>query len=204
MGEIDIKSLRPALAEVERFIEWRNEEMAIGAKVVPVISKRYRKNQLACFSDDSWSTREGDGIHEIALSAEALNRTPAEILGSVTHEMVHLFAHTRGIKDCAKSGRHNKKFQGLAQDYGLVCEKEEGRGYGVTTLNPILAEKIEKEFKPDVAAFNLFRLIPPVKEGKKSKSIKWVCKCPMTVRSNVEIDAVCNICHNLFEKEEES
>ena len=67
-----------------------------------------------------------------------------------------------------------------------------------------LKEKIEKEFKPDITAFNLFRLIPAVKEKKKAKSMKWTCKCetPYVIRSNVDVDVTCNICHNLFDKEE--
>ena len=203
MSEIKIESLRPALAEIERYIVWMNDEMNIGARVVPVISKRYKKDYLACFSASTWATREGESVHELQLAAEALNREPTEILASVTHEMIHLFAESRGIKDCAASGRHNKKFQELAIDYGLMCEKQEGRGYGVTTLSPALKERIEKEFKPDVTAFNLFRLNPIVKERKKGKSMKWVCKCEpvMVIRSNVEVDVTCNICHSLFEKE---
>lgn len=202
--DIEIESLRPALAEIERFIEWMNGDMTITAKVVPVISKGYKKNAAACFSESAWATREGEEVHELMLAAEGLKREPTEILESVVHEMVHLFAHTRGIKDCATSGRHNKRFQTLAKDYGLVCEKVEGRGFAQTSLGNVLAERIKKEFKPDVAAFNLFRLIPPVKEKKKSVSIKWMCKCekPYIIRSNVEVSATCNICNNFFEKEE--
>ena len=197
---LQIESLQPAMGELERAITWVADSTGIAGKqrVVPVIqTKGKRANCLAWFAPDRWSTREGTMCHEISFSAEWLHRPVDQIIATVVHEVTHLWCHSMDVKDVSKGGRHNRRFQEHAEIMGLVCAPPETSvGYGITHAGPELLEKIEKEFVPDVAKFNLFRTELPVREKTPTKSKRWECSCekPQVVRSSADLQITCDLC----------
>ena len=207
---IDLESLRPALAEIERAIAWAYEKYAgdyLGKPVTVVIQTGglMRKNCIGRFWSDQWSTREGDSVHEIAVSSFHLKADVLEIIHTAIHETVHLMNHEIDVKDCASNGRHNKKFKEAAEIFGLECADPANTpasiGYGRTSLTDDLRGDIEKAFKPDYDAFRIFRNGLPVKPKKEPKRNSWACECTtVLLAAKQELDATCEKCHNLFER----
>lgn len=198
-----LESLRPALAELERAATWLAERKLdiIDHKVLVTIQTKGKKaGCTGWFAESQWSTREGEPVHEINVSAEYLNRAPEEIIETMAHELCHLQNNFVGLKDVAKGGRHNKNFRETAETMGLiVAEPHDARGHAYTSLGDELKEAILNEFKPDVAMFNLFREVK-LKEKAVNKTKAYVCACDdgPVVRTAKELTATCDICAAQF------
>lgn len=184
-GGVDHVSLRPMLAEFERFGKWWVQNVAYENYTLPVVhtiqTHGRRTERLAHFQaaydweqgEDSqrygWSTKEGGAVHEINLSPEAFLEDPYFILHNVAHEYVHCFQWEIQEKGTAKSGRHNALFAERAQEFGLVTEKHPKVGYTTTGFTDEMRKRVEKEFDPDIAAFTAFKEeLPPPKPTRKS------------------------------------
>jgi len=199
---MEIKSLQPAMEELERVLTWSAKTTGInGQRVVPTIQTKGKRARCGgWFAPDRWSTREGDLCHEINFSAELLKSDPETIVALAVHEIVHLWCHSMDLKDVSQGGRHNKNFKEYAELLGLECAKPtDTYGYGYTTAGEELSKRIAKECKPDVAMFNLFRLAEEKPEPKpKTPSYKYGCGCT-EFKTKAEVVATCNKCGNAFE-----
>jgi len=172
---VNHNSLRPAAAEIERFIEWYTQEIVIDSYTLPVVltiqTRAKKSNKLGHFlaaydwedakkpAGGAWSSREGKPAHEINIVPEIFKNDPLDILTTVAHEVVHMYNWNTQVKDTAKSGRHNGEFKDAAEGFGLVVEKTEQKSIGYTTVgfDDETRKRIDKEFKPDVAAFAYFK-----------------------------------------------
>ena len=198
-----LESLRPALAELERAAMWLAERRLdiINHKVLVTVQTKGKKASCTgWFAKSQWSTREGEPVHEINISAESLNRAPEEIVETMAHELCHLQNEFAGVKDVAKGGRHNKNFKETAEIMGLVVETPyDAKGHAYTSLGEELKAAIETEFVPDVAMFNLFREVK-LKEKAVNKTKAYVCACVdgPVVRTAKKFEATCDICATGF------
>lgn len=96
-----------------------------------------RKQALGWFRNNSWiPVDSADGIHEINISPEYLDRDPDQILETLLHEMAHMRNRCDDIADCNKAQYHNKHFKTAAEFLGLEVEKKGYRGYAWTSLGP--------------------------------------------------------------------
>ncbi len=143
-------------------------------------------------------------VAEITVTAELLNRDPVEIIATIMHEIVHVWQHYLGLKGVSTGGRHNRVFAEYAEIVGLEVQRPavDSYGLGYTTPGEELRERIEDEFQPDVAAFNLFRLIK-LKEKKTVTTNAWVCGCEgITARIPAKkvMNSTCHECGEKWEK----
>ncbi len=214
-----INSIRPTIEEVERGVEFAAAKLEIKGlpRVIALVqTKGKKKNCMGAFTDNIWSTREGEMFCEITLSAEALQRDPIDILSTVFHESLHLANYARnalGEKhpdyqklDTGKSGRHNKIFRDNAVAFGFeVADDTDSYGYGYTTPSPEMRTMIEEEFVPDMEKLNLFRITMPARETAPTKNKKWECGdgC-FSFRCAKDITAMCTTCNTPFVKAEEA
>lgn len=230
-GLTHVDTIRPMLAELERYIVWVTEGIhnfeinldGLDGKIVPTIQTRGRAKKLGHFAPERWTTKEGGIDHEISLTAEDLKRDPYEVLGTLHHELVHAAAHARGIKDMAAGGgqRHNRAFKDLAESFGLRFmvldeEDEEPRpdktyGWAFTELTDELRHEIEMSFQPNIEVFNLFRTLPPAPPPQPTKMKLWICDCrdekgkpEYKIRTAKQIQATCDVCGSSFYKDETS
>ena len=211
---LNIRSLRPAIAEAERLLRWCATELSGEDVVLPVLvtigASGAKKNTVGHFAKSRWSTREGEMIHEVKLYAEHLNRSVEEIMGTIVHEFVHMYNENRDEKDAAKSGRHNKVFKEAAEEMGLAVQLSEKQsiGWGVTQLGEGLKARILEDFVPVREAWDLFRTLPE-KEPARKTTRAWHCSdgCSspiLRVAVKQELDHTCNRCAcDVFSENEE-
>ncbi len=198
-----LESLRPALAELERAAIWianRRLSQITHRVVVTIQTKGKKANCLGWFSEAQWSTREGEDVHEINVTAESLQGEVIDIFHTMAHELCHLENNFNEIKDVAKGGRHNKKFEETAEIMGLVVEAPvDGRGYTTAGLTKDFEAEVMEEFKPDVAAFNLFRQVK-LKNKAVNKTKAYICSCEdsATLRTAKDFQATCDVCGEAF------
>jgi hypothetical protein len=199
---LQIESLRPALAEVERMIEYFRQDMDFqNIRITPVIQTQGQRKCYGRFTlDEIWKTNDGKGSHEIQISAEHLARPAIDIAATVRHELIHAKNWEGSVKDCSNNGKyHNGKFKASAESYGLIChEKTASNGHGITTLDPVYAAQVLGELQPDDTAFALARqLLAKRKPKQKTTMSKWTCGCTI-IRAAVEVAATCDACGETF------
>lgn len=202
---LTIHSLAPGLREVERCLDWVLNQQGVTNHVTPIVQSggnrnkkcngytaaRYRGKAADAPLQPYWSTKEGESSIELSLVGQNLDRPTIDIIGTVIHEAVHITAIARGIKDCALSGRHNKRFKELAESFGLVVVglDDTGKpinkwvGYGLTELGDALKDRVINEFVPNDSAFAVFR----INRNKSRQPPKFECPtCKEFVRGHGE------------------
>jgi hypothetical protein len=133
------------------------------------------RGRKACYGWH-WANKWSDGDNtftEIMIAAETLNRSWAENLETLLHEMVHLWNSQNDIKDCNAQQYHNKNFKKTAEDlFHLTVERMPQKGYALTSLSD--------RSRADVEAFilehklvdtKLKRITPPKAAAKKQYNI---------------------------------
>lgn len=204
----NIRSIRPALAELERAVSWLWDEFVPTKPkrqfTITIQSKGKKSKCVGWTLFDGWSTKEGENVDEINICAEDLQRDPIDIIGTMAHELAHLQAKEDGSKDTATNGRHNRIFVTYANGLGMECKAPtDSYGWGYTSLTEYMKERIIKDFEPDYMAFNLFKQVK-LREPKENVGNLWVCKCeekPVKIR-RADVDVTCNKCHSVLEKED--
>ena len=201
---LEVLSLRPALAEIERMIEYARQDMDFkDIRITPVPQTQGQRECYGHFTKEKiWQTRDGKGSHEIQISTEHLARPAIDIYATVRHELVHAKNFECGIDDTSRGGSvHNRKFKTSAESYSLVCgERTDKNGYGITTLDPVYAAQVLAELQPNDDAFYLQRQILAKRKPKaKTAMLKWTCGCT-NIRAATEVQATCNACGEKFSK----
>jgi hypothetical protein len=168
---------------------------------VTTIQPQGRRNCIGWATvDKRWSSKENKKVafRELNICAEYLHK-PEVVYECVVHELVHLWNAGKGIKDCSKSGVHNKKFKVKAEEAGLTVEHSDQHGHAHTAIakkGP--AEKLLKSIKNLKKDFPVSRATVSKKAKSPTKMKKWSCGCT-NVRCAVELYATCQECYNEFE-----
>lgn len=205
---IQIESITPILKYAENLIAWFIEDIMGEAIAFPITvnTKEMGSKSLSQHGhfeiEPNWSTREGLPVWAVVLVAENLARDPREVVTTILHEALHVYNFSRGDKDASKSGRHNKVFEGAAEDAGLLVEPDSKRGYVTTGISDELWGKIETHMPPNLENFNLFANAFVPKEKKASKTKVYQCECDpgfkLRVPAKQILDANCNVCDSLW------
>lgn len=145
---------------------------------------------------------DGTATYEIGIYAEHLDRPIRDIVGTLLHEMVHVYCAENGVQDTSRGGSwHNDKFRTHASLHGLSVEKSDGHGWNVTKL----LDSYDNYFSQFTDVYHDIKLnrdynpVAPVKAKKKSSSIKYVCPhCGAIVRATKELHILCGDCGVAF------
>jgi len=146
------KRSRLVLEELYRAFDFFNDKFASGKlpKVIITIQESGRRNALGWYGKSFWSDSTcGEGVCEINISAEHLNRSAESILETLLHEMAHLKNSTENIRDCSSGQYHNKFFKQAAECFGLSVERSGTRGWSTTSLTEVSRNAI-KDMNPNV------------------------------------------------------
>lgn len=218
------QSLKPVIEKLEVIFSKLNAEYFGGQLQKPVITVSPDNTKGAygwCTGWKAWTDKapkpisemtedeikaaKDEGFYEINLCAEHIARPFEDVVGTMLHEMVHLFNIYAGIQDTSRGGfYHNKKFKEAAEAHGLTVEKTPKYGYSKTAISDDAKQFVKDNL--DGVKFDLYRK-PELRIGgtKKSasKSRKYVCPCcGAIVRATKEVNIVCGDCEVSFEEEE--
>lgn len=163
----------------------------------------------------TWEAWQNNGkrSYEINLGAETLNRPVAATIGTLIHEMVHMYCKVNGIQDTSRGGSyHNKRFKEEAEKRGLVISYDKRIGWSITEPS--------KELKSFVAAqhwngkIKMNRSYGFGEDGKgttrkPSSTRKYICPCcGNSVRATKDVNILCYDCSDtendvivMYEKE---
>jgi hypothetical protein len=168
--------------------------------------------------DKVWKDKSGVHKYEINMSAEFLLYGGIErIVSTLLHEMAHFYNEIHGIKDVSSHQYHNKKFKDTAEKHGLNVEKDDKRGFSVTSLNSVALDWLSSlEFRRDIFTISRGNFEgfeggegdsdadeQPKKKRKGSKLKKWSCGCTNIRVGAGDIDITCNKCKEKFEFNDE-
>lgn len=202
-----MSSLQAVVGKLESLFDLFNTELYAGELQRPVITVSPDDTGGAlgwCTTYKAWK-REGsddDGFYEINLCAEYLARPFDAVCETLIHEMAHLYANEKNIKDTSRNGSyHNKKYKEIAEQHGLNVQQDSKYGWTITTLNgqtTALVANITDQ------TFELYRQkLVKVASTRKSSSKKYVCPdCGVIVRATKEVRIICADCDVELELEE--
>lgn len=169
-------------------------------EVMIVIFETAKKNAYGWFTPDKvWTDKESTTeMHEIAMSAEFMNRDWIEVMQTLHHEMIHLYCHIKGIKDTSRNGRyHNKNFKAECEAHGFefkIQEPDKRIGWSQAELTEESQKIIAEEFGINPDAFKLARAIT-TKEKKVRNRSKYECLCcEYSLRGKSGLNIVCGDC----------
>lgn len=104
--------------------------------------KKHKANGWT-YSEKMWSTSK-DKKYSIILASERLDNLTGTLI-TLTHEMCHLYANEKGIKDTSRRGYyHNDNFRDIAEAAGLICTKET-QGWATRDAKPELLQWFEEQ-----------------------------------------------------------
>ena len=142
--------------------------------------------------------------YNINISSDYLNRPASDIVGTLVHEMCHLYALVNGIKDTSRGNTyHNKKFAEIANNHMLVAFEVEHIGYSTKPSEQLI------EWTNENCPFTSIRLtkkLEPEKQGKSDKPKqsmrKYICpQCGLIIRATKDCRVMCIECQKEMEKE---
>src|SRR5438093_4632718 len=109
--------------------------------VITIQGRGRRSTAVGWFRNGKWHNGKPQGLPEINICAERLNRPLEEIAQTLLHEMCHYANALEGIRDCS-GNYHNRKFKDRCASIGLICRLSEisGHGWSETSLSPSLRE----------------------------------------------------------------
>ena len=108
---------------------------------VVVIYRHEKGDRRGHFHAGQWKNGAGR-FDEVHISSLILAEPIDCILRTLLHEAVHSQAEAEGIQDTSRDGQyHNRRFETLAQDMGLVVERDARIGRRTTGLLPGTLER---------------------------------------------------------------
>lgn len=172
-------------------------------KVIITVKEGKKKAAFGWIETAKNWKQNGIDRHEINISADYIGeRTVAQTITTLMHEMVHLYNLQNGIKDTTRSGLyHNKKFKETAEAHGLKVEQASDIGWSLTTATP-QTEKWISDNVP-IKQFGVYKQVAEKdpKGGGKSKqsSRKYICpKCGLIARLTKEAAIKCVDCDKVM------
>ena len=195
------------VAYLGKLYDFINEHLFGGELVKPVITVQVdsRNKAYGWWSVNKvWhENKDDEGVHELNMCAQYLNRPIEEIASTMIHEMCHQFAGAHNLQDTSRSCiYHNKLFKAIAESHGLNVVKVDKIGWSMTSLTSETAELI-KQFAKDNDGNVIYRSPLSTNTTVKSSSTrKYVCPCcHASVRATKQLNLICADCDEYMVEE---
>lgn len=167
-------------------------------KVIITFESGYKKGAFGwIYTKPTWEQSK-QSRYNINISSDFLDRDIYAVMGTLLHEMCHLYALENGIKDTSRSGiYHNKKFKEIAEAHGLRAFEESNIGWGRTQCTQTTLNFIEEN--AGITSFEVKKLRPVGKESgeDKPKQSRRKYKCPccgQMITATKEVSVICGDC----------
>ena len=205
---IGAKEYIETVTYLSKMYDFFNEKLFGSQLIKPVITiSPDEKNKAYGWitRDKLWKESENDeGMYEINISAQFLNRPISETASTLIHEMCHQWAKANSFQDTTRSGSfHNKLFRKIAEDHGLITEFSRGRGWSATTLKES-TERLLQDFIRDNPNKLVYRVMPIKPHRVRNVSVrKYICPdCEASVRATEAVNVMCGDCMKQMQEEE--
>ena len=145
--------------------------------------------------------------YEINISCDYIGeRTVAETIATLMHEMAHLYNIQNEIKDTSRAGiYHNTKFKETAEAHGLQISYNEHIGWSLTRLTPEAEKWVDENI--NIKGFSVYKLTKEkINKGTakpKQSMRKLVCpSCGLIVRvTKPNVKLLCVECNEELKEE---
>jgi hypothetical protein len=183
-----------ALAEILHvWIERFNSESFDGA--LPLGFLQLRQARYTTLGHYRPGRNDVGALHEIALNTLHLDRPLGEILGTLLHELVHLWQQLYGKP--GKGNYHNRQFVEKCLSLGIPCtggHRSHTLGYQDPFVSLLRRYGVDIEYQESAAEA---KPEAPEQLRGSSKLKKWTCGCTNVWAAKV-VEAQCCRCGQLF------
>ena len=148
-----------------------------------------------CSTKKIWKAGEAEGMYEINLGAEYINREKEQTCATLLHEMVHLYCNENEISETCQKGRyHNKTFKAECEARNLEVEYDRANGYSHTIATEAFKAKLTEAGVDLTVRFA--RIMPKAKaKAERAKAHAYVCPiCGQAVRTTGDLSLICGVC----------
>lgn len=193
-----------SVAYFEKLFHFVNEKLFESElpAVVITIQEDKRNKAYGWFTlQKVWKeTRADEGLNEINISAQFLNRSPEELASTLIHELCHFYANIHSIQDTSRSGTyHNKLFAKIAEVHGLHVDCEKGIGWSRTSLTDETKSLLHPFFENNPFPLFYRTVTAKGKALKSSSTRKYECPiCLSSCRATKELRLICADCNKLM------
>lgn len=170
-------------------------------KVIITFESGYKKGAYGWIWNKKTWEQSKEERYNINISSDFLDRPVYDVLGTLLHEMCHLYALENGIKDTSRSGiYHNKKFKKIAEEHGLNVSEESHIGWGRTHITDETRAFIDSNC--GIKSFEVKKLRPAEKESSgedkpKQSRRKYVCPCcGIQITATKQVLVICGTCYS--------
>ena len=206
-----VKTSRLA-GQLEKLFRMLNDDMFGGQLETPIITIQSSSRSYGLYNvHPIWTVNGEEKRHEINIAAGTLDRDIEYTVGTLLHEMVHMYNDTvRNVQDCSRGGMyHSKVFKEAAEAVGLIVTRTEKYGWSHTEPSDALIEWI---LDHDIEEIRINRNEPtgirvvggntaasggltPIGNNPNSHSRKYLCPCcGNSVRATKQVNVICGDC----------
>ena len=197
--------------QLEKLFRMLNEDFFDGQLEQPIITIQCSRSYGHYSVHPIWTVNGEEKRHEINIAAGTLDRDLEYTVGTLLHEMVHMYNDTvLNVQDCSRGGMyHSKKFKEVAERVGLIVTRTEKYGWAHTEPSDALIEWI---LDHNIEEIRINRNEPTgirITGGKtaasgglittgsnpNSHSRKYLCPCcKNSVRATKQVNVICADC----------
>lgn len=100
-----------------------------------VINVQQLRGGAGRFAPAAWTVNEKERDELCVNPDQFCVLVPTEVVDTIMHELVHLYCHRNGIKECSRNGYyHNRHFRETAEQvFKLTCIRAKSSGYNTTS-----------------------------------------------------------------------
>lgn len=193
---VDPMKMSETIAALEDIFDKLNATYFEGKLPKPVITVQTTPKAYGhCSTKKIWKAGETEGMYEINLGAEFINRPKEQTCATLLHEMVHLYCNENGISETCQKGRyHNKTFKAECEARDLEVEYDRANGYSHTIATEAFKAKLTEAGVDLTVRFA--RIMPKAKaKAERAKAHAYVCPiCGQTVRTTGDLSLICGVC----------
>lgn len=192
----DPMKMSETIASLEDIFDKLNAIYFEGKLPRPVITVQTTPKAYGhCSTKKIWKAGETEGMYEINLGAEFINRPKEQTCATLLHEMVHLYCNENEIAETCQKGRyHNKTFKAECEARDLEVEYDRANGYSHTIPTETFKAKLTEAGVDLTVRFA--RIMPKAKaKAEREKAHSYVCPiCGQTVRTTSDLSLICGVC----------
>lgn len=193
---VDPMKMSETIAALEDIFDKLNATYFEGKLPKPVITVQTTPKAYGhCSTKKIWKAGETEGMYEINLGAEFINRPKEQTCATLLHEMVHLYCNENGVSETCQKGRyHNKTFKAECEARDLEVEYDRANGYSHTIATEAFKAKLTEAGVDLTVRFA--RIMPKAKaKAERAKAHAYVCPiCGQTVRTTGDLSLICGVC----------